>query len=401
MFPKPIKFKPGYYKLPDGRLIQQPSKSNYYGFVWDFFRNAQDLKPEVLSTAEYLPNFKPNPADLWQLCKNAHRKTQVKLTNSPKPNPKHEILFKGVDQLRCYINKLVEFGYLKVALRGYYGGFRARARGITTWKEELVQRIVGELAYELGRHLVPSDSYRKTEPEKLLAWVNQPTKENFLALEPAGADCGSTDCHVTGSNLKWHFDGLTFSPAKLWNNATGQFSAAPAFKGTKGKLPRASYTIDIPSGKLALFQWIDDHNLLPDLDWGERPNINSQAGRIEYSHYFEKLGIWHIYVGGRGRSLYQKGATYRIGRQFEDEPRELKLWPKGWKEISSLSFQTDLRWLTACDAAKLQPKHFKQDEIVVITVPPGKYTLTDCCENDGYETVFAHFAQAKQATPSK
>jgi rRNA maturation protein Nop10 len=395
MFPKPIKFKQGYYRMPDGKLIQQPSDSNYYGFIWDFFSNVHNMKPEVLATATYLPNFKPTPAELWEICEGAYRKPFPQVANSPKPNPKQERLFKGVTRIRCYLNKLVEFGYLAVNQRGYYGGARARSRGCKTWQQELVERIVGEMAYSLGYHLVPGESYRPAHPELLLAWANDPTKEKFLALEPQGSVCGATDCHITGLHLQWYFDGQTFSPQKVWDDQASDYIVVKPFQGVKGKLPRASYTIDVLSGKLALFQWIEDPKLVQDLDWGERPDINSQAGRIEYARYFEKLNFWHLYVGGRGRTLYKKGEVYRIGHQFEDEPKELKLWPKGWKEIGAISFETDLRWLTACDASKLKPKHCKADEVLVIDVPPGKYTLTDCCENDGYDTVFAHFEKAK------
>lgn len=281
---------------------------------------------------------------------------------------------KQYERINAYIIDLVKHGHLKVDLNGYYGG---------QLTEEVQDEVLGvvfhgalELAYPWDRprscRIDPVQCKELTEQ-----WIERPTKENFIKMYQQGISLGEMKCWISGRKIYWHFDGETIAAKRYHNRELRDFVDIEPFPFKDGHYPQANYTIPVPSGKLALFQWIEDTKLVKDLDISER-KVCSEAGRIAYSRYFENLGFWHLFIGGHGRELYQKGDEYLIF-SYNDETSH-KVTAQGWKLIGEISFDTDLRWFTACDASKLKPAHYKKDKVLVLDVPPGNYTLTDLME---------------------
>ena len=298
-------------------------------------------------------------------------------------------------RIEVFVESLVEFNYIQVDLRGYYGGSTTRKNFMgEPMREVIVERLAGEMALALAYSMIADESaaadVKAQKREKFEAWAKNPCSETFKPIRPGEIRFGGPECHVTGLRLQWEYDGQTIRPARYWDGERREYAILPRFRGVNGHLPAASYTIDIPSGKIAFFQWINDETLVKDQPHEERESVNSEAGRIAYSKYFEKLGFWHIYVGGRGRRLYPKGKNFRIGHKPEDglTKHEAAIW-RGWKEVGVISFRTDLKWFTACDASRLKPKHFEEDEVLEVKVPAGRYTLMDHVEHGKEETVYA------------
>ena len=278
------------------------------------------------------------------------------------------------EKLAAYLSDLVKHGYITVNLNGYYGG-------------KLTKEVLNEILQVVSFHGAQPLAYPWDHPkflvdaekakQKTQQWIERPTKENFLKLHPKGLQLEEVQCWISGRKIYWHFNGETFSAQRCFDRKLKKFIDIEPFPFADGHYPAGSYTIPITSGKLALFQWIEDPELVKDLDICER-KVGSEAGRIAYSKYFEKSGFWHLFVGGHGRELYQKEDEFLIfSYNEENSPKLEKL---GWNKVGEISFDTDLRWFTACDASKLKPAHFKKDTVLVLNVQPGNYTLQDLME---------------------
>jgi hypothetical protein len=382
------RFPRGYYRLENGAVVRLAVRDT--GGTIHARNTAGDrlqFSREDFAKATNLQHYRPTSAQIWA--------DSEKAGLAVKTEPKFREFIVAVKRNQVFIESLVEFNYIRVDFCGYYGGSTTRKNFMgEPAREVIVERLSGELAMSLAYCLLAEESatadVKARKRELFETWAANPCQETFKKMRPGGVCFSGPECHVTGLRIQWDYDGQTIRPVRYWDGDRREYAVLPRFHGVNGHLPAASYTIDIPSGKIALFQWINDPGLVKDQPHEERESVNSEAGRIAYSRYFEKLGFWHLYVGGRGRRLYRKGKAFRIGYKPEDNrtKHEAAIW-RGWKEVGAISFRTDLRWFTACDASKLKPKHFEEDEILVVKVPPGRYTLIDQVEHVHEETIYA------------
>lgn len=359
--------------------------SEYGCFVRDFYGNNIEVprsKFKGLSPRE----GRFTPAEIWELSLRG-RQVHLGAKNQSRVNPDL------VDRPCLQIDKLFEFGYLRLDCRGYFHN------GKTDVRDSFASGLL------FGVYLCVDDGAGGNEIETgppLLAWCLNPCTDTWAAFRATqrGQDYITVEreCSVTGYRFRWSFDGVVGRPThrpvrgdeltpdeKAWSLAPlPDGSSLPwarpvwreidDFPYPDGNLPAMTLDLGCPTGKLVFA------NCLFDV-FGEgdifRFDINSEAGKEQQSRHLLGLGAWHVFACGL-RAIYQNGNSIQIGEWMEGGRIDPPQAP--WIERGDVC--GDLRWFYGCDEGALpagwQSKLAHKDEkLVRISVEPGRYRLTN------------------------
>ena len=431
--------KPGYYQFPNKKIV----KVKYHGYNQVYgetlYGSRKDFKAKAFEKAVRI-NYRPTFAELWNLTKTRpFDKEQKKHADDS-----YRMEFLWSTRLEYFFTKLIEFDYIKIDTLGYY------YKSSKDNKENVGESIAYKLNERFWGIFTTKNDACKRIKRHFLAWANNPTEENRKLLFEQTFSQGIVqlhtdhECPITGYRFKWACNGKIVKPAyrrlerqeretlvanlkkelaglqKLKNpkpeevsrrdilaeafsdtdiggmkmfNMTSYTEAVPFKKAcadpATGEYPKAVVEIDVPTGKLVfantLFKYLKDFEKEHD----QQNSLNHTRGRNNNIYFHAKTNqAFFVPVGNNSPRVWQNKKTpssLRIGRA-SDEP-EKNEWgyvdaEKEWDDRGYIC--TDLWAFHACDRSRL-PKRIAVDHFIV-TVPTGRYRLTNHYEHEGYKT---------------
>jgi hypothetical protein len=440
------RIKPGYHRMPDGKVIKVLYAAPKPGAVFceDLYGHKLDMPRNQLEKAKPLTAYRPSIVELFE-------------TASTRPLSKDQVArMEGNTQfseeltwhhrLELFFLKLIEFDHLRIDTLGYYYYKKAAHN-----KEALGNTIAYKLAECFYYAFTVKSEQAEIVKARVLAWGKTPTEETrkklFLTTPSQNPSELHVDrgCPITGATFVWGCDGKTIRPlkrrldqeeeaeekAKLreeltelralktaapkqverkkylaelleteygWMRSydiTGLTPAVPFKKAyadpQTGEFPKTVVEIDVPTGQLvfanSLFKYLRDFD--EDQEFATKNSVNHTRGRANTTRFHAlENQAFYVPVGNNSPHVWQKkskASSLRIGRA-SDEPEKGE-WAykdaiKGWHDRGYIC--TDLWAFHACDLSRL-PEKIEVDHFIV-KVPPGRYRLTNHYDHDGRRT---------------
>ncbi len=163
------RFPRGYYRLENGANVRHRVKDTG-GTI--YLRNTTgerlEASREEFAKATKVQHYRPTPTQLWA--------NSEKAGQAVKTEPRFRELIHAMKRIEVFVESLVEFNYIQVDLRGYYGGSTTRKNFMgEPMREVIVERLAGEMALALAYSMIADESaaadVKAQKREKFEAWA--------------------------------------------------------------------------------------------------------------------------------------------------------------------------------------------------------------------------------------